>query len=194
MAVDERQPGIGVDAHGGAVVDPTANVIALNEAAAKRQDDLREMNNRLTEARLDCLKEMAALRAEHAKEMARAEAGRLDAIHQVDVLVQTTATASAQATAENLRNQVASVAKQLADQRAVDTQENNKRISALELAISEGKGKEAVADPMLEKLYTKIDGLVGTKSEGGKAMWGYVAGAIALAYLLFQFAQSLKHQ
>jgi hypothetical protein len=37
----EQRPGVGVDGRGGAVVDPTENVKALNAAEAKRQDDLR---------------------------------------------------------------------------------------------------------------------------------------------------------
>jgi hypothetical protein len=41
MSGKPSNAGQGVDAQGGPVVDPTANVIALNEAANRRQDDLR---------------------------------------------------------------------------------------------------------------------------------------------------------
>lgn len=47
------RPGIGVDARGGAVVDPTENVKALNAAEAKRQDDLRNLEIRLQNALRD---------------------------------------------------------------------------------------------------------------------------------------------
>ena len=92
---NRREAGIAVDAFGGGVVDPTANVIALTEAANKRQDDLRaasdrrtddlrELNNIRLQANADHLKEMAELRANHALEMSKMESNRLDAIRQVD--------------------------------------------------------------------------------------------------------------
>src|ERR1700681_4817181 len=122
------QSGIGVDAYGNPTVDPTANVIALNEAANRRQDDLREDAIRLLDCRVDCLREVVTLRAEHAKdistiienhsrEMRANEAQRLDSIRQVDVTavrteasraleaIQTLAATSAR-DAETLRNLV----------------------------------------------------------------------------------------
>jgi hypothetical protein len=44
------RPGIGVDARGGQVIDPTENVKALNAAEAKRQDDLRNMEAKFQNA------------------------------------------------------------------------------------------------------------------------------------------------
>jgi len=46
----ENRAGIGVDARGGAVIDPTENVKALNAAEAKRQDDLRGMEAKFQNA------------------------------------------------------------------------------------------------------------------------------------------------
>jgi hypothetical protein len=99
----QGRPGIGVDSHGGNVIDPTENVKALSEASDKRQDDLRELNNRRLDAnitRVDAelnsirrtlsaqsrsTKEIIKLQAKHAKEMQVAEAKRIDAIRAVDV-------------------------------------------------------------------------------------------------------------
>lgn len=99
--------GIGVDAHGGAVIDPTENVKALAAAAAERQDDLRALNDlrvdtkvgyleKIVDIRATCnreigdlralhIGEMMKLRAEHAKELGDKETDRLNAIRQVDV-------------------------------------------------------------------------------------------------------------
>jgi len=69
--------GLGVDAYGQPVIDPTANVIAIIEAAIKRQDDLREAESRH-------VREVAKLRAEYSMELRASEAARLDAIRKVD--------------------------------------------------------------------------------------------------------------
>ncbi len=44
------RPGIGVDARGGQVIDPTKNVLDLVEAAIRRQDDLRVAEAKLQDA------------------------------------------------------------------------------------------------------------------------------------------------
>jgi hypothetical protein len=107
-------PGIGVDAFGGPVIDPTTNVLNLVDAAIRRQDDLREADNRR-------LTEIAELRAEYDEKLRRAETARIDAIRAVDVgAVNRAAEVSAQqamtlaaqvaTSAETLRAQVAAAA------------------------------------------------------------------------------------
>jgi len=107
-------PGPGVDARGRPVVDPTANVISILEAAVQRQDDLREAEGR----RID---EKAELRAEYDEKLREAESKRIDAIRAVDVgaVNRAAEVAAAQATtlaaqvatsAETLRTQVAAAA------------------------------------------------------------------------------------
>ncbi len=107
-------PGPGVDAQGVPVIDPTANVLALVEAAIRRQDDLREQEAKYTE-------QLAALRARHAADMQDKETARIDAIRAVDVgavsraaevsAVQASTLAAQVATsAETLRGQVAAAA------------------------------------------------------------------------------------
>lgn len=82
-------PGIGVDAHGGGVIDPTSNVLALVEAAVTRQDDLREAGaarlNQITELRAEHNAELIRLRSEYDDKLRAAEALRINAIRAVDV-------------------------------------------------------------------------------------------------------------
>lgn len=73
-----RRAGIGVDTFGGPIVDPTANVTALNVASNKRQDDLREMESAH-------VRELMAMRAIFNEELRKAESARIDAIRAVDV-------------------------------------------------------------------------------------------------------------
>jgi hypothetical protein len=105
-----QPPGPGVDAQGRAVIDPTVNVIALNEAANKRQDDLREMS-------IQHIQETLRMHIDHAKELRgadkelrQAESDRLDAIRAVDVQNVQTATTAAEARASVLAQQVVTTA------------------------------------------------------------------------------------
>lgn len=231
-------PGLGVNASGGPALDPTANVIALSEAANKRQDDLREANDELTRARIDAMQRalelhdrwdierhvadeklavardehrtgVAALRAEHAAELRAAEAARVNSIREVDredvaksaataqqaistLAMSTTAlaerlAASTAALAETLRGQVASTAQAAENRLNAVTSETNKRLTALELAMSEGRGKQTVEDPRMERLTTLVDSLsrnnsVGAgKSEGVSATMAAIVTAIGVA-------------
>lgn len=128
------------DRSGGPVVDPTANVIALIEAATARQDDLREETTKridaglihqqeLAKVRDECARDMADIRERHSKEIRTLESDRLDKIRQVDVLagntasdrsliaIQTLATSQA-AAAETLRSMVTTTAATIATQTA----------------------------------------------------------------------------
>lgn len=149
--------GIGIDAWGGGAVDPTENVKSLSEASARRQDDLRDANNKYLDCRIKCMEHMAVLRAEHAKEIRLLEADRLEKIRQVDVLNASTAADRAgeairalalqtTAIAEAGRTTAANTAAQMAAQLTSLFAESNKRISALELSSSAGTGKSAGAD------------------------------------------------
>ncbi len=94
--------------------DPTANVIAIIEAAVKRQDDLR------TSESLH-VREVAALRAAHANDLRIAETARIDAIRavvagavnraaEVSGTQAVTLAAQVATSAETLRTQVAAAA------------------------------------------------------------------------------------
>lgn len=204
--------------------DPTENVKALSEAANKRQDDLREADRKLTDARHDGAKALADLRAECNHELAlaeskrvneqlairagyeeqlrTAEAKRIDAIRAVDVNAVSVASQRASDQASVLATQVAQSAEQLRTQVAQSAEALralvattaataattlqqlvtglSTRLTTLEQAQYEGKGKQSYADPAFAELLTKVDSLRGTKSEGIGASWGIFLGAAGL--------------
>ena len=194
--------GLGVDYRGRPVVDPTENVIALVEGNAKAAAALREADNRYYDEVMKNLKEMSNLRAQHQRELDGAESARLDSIRKVDredgnrtaLSAQNAITTLATTTntmAETLRNQVATVAGVAESRQAAFSADVNKRLSALELSSSEGKGKQTVSDPQMEKLTELVGQLArnqasGTgKGEGMEKMWGwFVAAAVAGVALL----------
>lgn len=190
-------PGIGVDAAGGAVIDPTKNVLDLVEAERRRQDDLREAERRYFDAENAHVKEMAAMRAMYQEKLDAAESARLDSIRQVDredvnktaaqalSAIQTLA-ATTGTTAETLRTQVATTAQATANALTTITGEINKRLSALELTSSEGKGKQTIADPQYERLSMMVENLTRAqatgsgKSEGISMIGALIMGGVAL--------------
>lgn len=126
-------------------IDPTANVIALVDAAMKRQDDLRDLESRHVEA-------VARLREDHHEKVRELESNRLDAILRASTVsreseasgVQTAVRELANVTdrnAETLRNQVATTAAAQASTLAAMVAQINDRISALEKSAYEGAGK-----------------------------------------------------
>jgi hypothetical protein len=89
----EERAGVGVDAKGGSVIDPTENVKALNAAEAHRQDGLREaesklqnalrvagekLQNDLREAETRRINELAAQKQSFDLELARVNRAALD--------------------------------------------------------------------------------------------------------------------
>jgi hypothetical protein len=193
--------GLGVDAAGSPVVDPTENVKALSEAAQQRQDDLREAHTKLVEANLLRLEQIATLRAEHATALAKLESDRLNAIRQVDVLAVNTAADRAAAAiqalaattatnAETLRTALTTTATTIATQTANTVQGITERLAALEKSSYEGLGKSRVADPMVDQLLREVKALresgAGStgKSAGATAMWGYVAAGFGFLLTL----------
>lgn len=187
------------------MIDPTENVISLTEAANKRQDDLREMNNSRIDAELKHLSEMASLRAEHQKEIAVLESTRLNAIRQVDVLAVNTAADRAAAAiqalasttasnAENLRNALTTTATAIATQTAGSFSAITERVAALEKSSYEGKGKERMADPMMAEMLAEMKSLresrasVVGKSEGVSASWVLLIGVVVLISTLLGIA------
>jgi len=183
------------DSSGGPVVDPTANVIALNDAANRRQDDLREANNRWIIAEIQQLKELLRAQAEHAKELAEKESSRLDSIRQVDEVTKTAAQAQNSLAISTLAKQTTDIATTLSTQvqttaqaaearRQADMAEVTKRVSALELALSASVGKSTVADPALIELAAAVKTLASKENtrtgfDAGKA--AAIAAGLAAA-------------
>lgn len=208
-----RRPGNGligqaVDRFGDLAVDPSQNVLQLTEAAVQRIDDMADLRDRLMDEKIKRmeresihLNEKAEIRAEQNERLRQAEAARLDSIRQVDREdVNKTAAqalgaiqilqAQTNTTAETLRAQVANTATTIANQLTQLFAESNKRLSALELTSSEGRGKQARDDPQMERLTQMVEALAKAnasgagKSAGGAAMWGYVVGGFGFLLTL----------
>ena len=187
--------GMGVDAHGGPVIDPTENVLALVEAAVQRQDDLRITNDKRIEQHFGHVEMIAQLRADQVKAMQEAEAMRLNSIRQVDVLAVSTAAdralsaiqtlaATTAANAENLRSALTATAATIATQLDRTVAGINERLAALERSSYEGKGKEAMADPQMERLSALVESLARQQSTGaGKSAGIGTAWAVALGVI-----------
>jgi hypothetical protein len=188
----------------------------LQEAGAKRQDDLRGLNDRRIDAeirvlaaQLDGLEKRMVLRAEHAKEIRLLESDRLEKIRQVDVLagntaadralvaIQTLATTQA-AAAETLRSMVTTTATTIAAQNAETVSQMTQRIAQLEKSSYEGAGKQAVADPMMAELVAEMKAMRTTvtsdagQTEGANNLWKLIAGGILLLLAVLGWADKLS--
>lgn len=106
-------------------IDPTANVIALNEAANKRQDDLREAAEKLFQSKIDAVNK----RIDDAIE-------RFDSLRGSDREDIKKTAASVDTTASTLRTQVETTAKAKDEQFTAFQSEMYKRLSAVELGAS----------------------------------------------------------
>jgi len=158
-------PGVAVDAQGGAVIDPTKNVLDLVLAAVERQDDLRKaeqhfqtsMHEVLVRSRdhdLEAIRRESALRNDFQSELRKAETARLDAIRAVDVAAvqqaaQVSATQAATlaqqvaTSAETLRTQVAASAQAATVSLAAALEPIIRDIADLRRAQYEAQGKSA---------------------------------------------------
>lgn len=193
--------GLAVDASGGPVIDPTANVLSLVEAAVQRLDDLRDAESRRSN-------DISALRAEHAKELASAESKRIDAIRAVDV--NAVAVASERATqqasvlatqvtasADALRILVSTTATTMATASEKFTAQLTERIALIERAQYEGKGRQGVTDPQLVALLDEMKSLresravVTGKGEGISTSWVILLGAVSLIATLVAIGSAL---
>jgi len=125
-------PGVGVDAFGGGVIDPTKNVLDLVGAATLRIDDLANLRTQLQGERVervDLLRQADSRRleelrlaesrrvdsqmrtwADHQRDLSAAEAKRIDAIRQIDVAAVAVAHERATQQATTLAAQVATSA------------------------------------------------------------------------------------
>lgn len=99
----EGSPGPSTDRHNEPVVDPTANVLLLVEAAVKRIDDIAELRAKQES-------HIADLRADYDQKLRIKEAERIDAIRAVDVSNVQRAADVVATQAETLRKQVTDTA------------------------------------------------------------------------------------
>jgi hypothetical protein len=163
--------GVPVDAAGGPTIDPTANVLQLVEGAIRRVDDLRDSDRvyveRLIHDEKDHIREILTLRSEHFKELAIAEAKRIDAIRAVDVGAVAVAAERQVAAAGVLADQLAKSAEQtraLVQDQAVTVATAQRqliepmmaRLAALERTQAEGIGRSGVADPQTAAMMAEL--------------------------------------
>lgn len=151
--------GIGVDAMGGPVIDPTKNVLDLTAAANKRQDDLRNAHDLLIAAEIRRLEEsvrrveqVSELRAAHAREVGLIHQGHDREIHKMeqdklaafrasDEMARITEANRSLAAIQVVERTLNSTATALASQNAENNVEVNRRLAALEKSSYEGAGK-----------------------------------------------------
>lgn len=169
------------------VIDPTKNVSELVSLVNRRQDDLREAQDRYVAAQIQHVKDTAELRADHVRQLQEAESKRIDAIRTVDVnavrvaeervqqAVQALATITA-TNAETLRTAVAvsasTIAEQTRDAATANAQqtaardaEMNKRIAALEQASYKGEGSKQIADPMMAEFMADVKSMLRSQTQ-----------------------------
>jgi hypothetical protein len=183
--------GLGVDARGGPVVDPTENVIALVQANKERADDLRKADRNLAKAELKAVRREAKLRTWHNKEMRKLESGRLDAIRNVDVAAritdQKTALDAIQALAAQTQSNRDALSKQVADVAAALAEANKPqldRIAALERTSYMGAGEKAVADPAMALLAESVAQLVKQNAQGSGERRGATTAVLGMKDLV----------
>jgi hypothetical protein len=196
--------GMGVDIHGGPVIDPTKNVLDLVDASVRRLDDMTLLRAELVaekilrlERQIDLITQMATMRAEHQKDLDALESKRLDAMRQVDqIAVKTEAdrastaitalAAAASTTAETLRSAVNTSATNLATQLDRTVTAITERIAALEKSSYTGQGKQAVVDPQVTEMLMEMRALRTTqaqgagKGEGINLAWVVLLGVVSL--------------
>jgi hypothetical protein len=184
-----ESPGAGVDSEGRAVVDPTANVLALVEAANQRQDDLRAAESR----RLDELRQQESswtmklldLRSQHAEDLRIAEAKRIDAIRAYDTNAVAVASQRSAEQATVLANQLTQSTEAMRALVARTDQALGTRLSTLELSMSQQQGRSARDDPAMSALLQEVQQLrQATDSARGVGVgrsnaWMILLGALA---------------
>ena len=145
--------GVAVDAYGAMAYDPSENVKALSEALSQRQDDLRDLNNKYLDARLDAMEKSAVKDAAHAREIRELESSRIDATRETDMIARNTAAAQAltaiqtlaattSAEREALRSLVSTTATTIAAQTDRIVGQMTDRIAVLEKTSYTGAGKD----------------------------------------------------
>lgn len=146
---EQRPTGLGIDAAGGPVVDPTENVKQLVIAETRRQDDLREMES--AHAR-----EIMDLRARYDDKLREAEAKRIDAIRAVDVAAVNRAAEVSSTVAATLAAQVATTAETLRATLAAALEPIIKDIADLRRAQYEQVGSKAQGTESRAALYAAV--------------------------------------
>lgn len=170
------------DAHelsgGELTVDPTENVKALVALENRRQDDLRNLNDRRVDAelrvvsvRVESLEKLAAITATYEEKLSNAEAKRIDAIRAVDVNAVAVASQKQQDQATVLANQVVASADALRGLVAT---------TATAAAQASQQITAALSDRITQLEKTSYEGA--GKGTGAKNLWGIMVAATVLLF------------
>lgn len=156
--VQGSAPGIGVDARGGGVIDPTKNVENLVRALEITFERLREADKELFSARFDGIKELVSTMSRHLVEyqnaMRDAETRRIDQLAQNRQDFQNTIR---DMLAESVRTTSTLVSTQLVQiQATFDT-----RVSKLEAGAFTQAGKSSVSDPATAEALQRMASAIG---------------------------------
>lgn len=181
-----------------------ADMLRIDELRAA---EIRRIDDSLSaEARR--VDEQMVLREHYEESLRQAEAKRIDANRAGDAAavataneraVQQAAALATQMTAmiENTRSLIASSTASATQQLQAATNAMNERISTLERASYEGKGKESLTDPMLSELVKKMETVITTmstntgKGMGASSLWGYIIGAIGVITVVITLVMKL---
>lgn len=147
------QPGIGVDSRGGAVIDPTKNVLDLVRAESTRQNDMRDALKELMTTTVAGLKEQIKIMYDgmvmFQNAQRDAETRRIDELAETRQEFQNTIR---DMLAESVRTTSTLVSTQLAQiQATFDT-----RVSKLEAGAFTQAGKSSVSDPATADALTRM--------------------------------------
>jgi hypothetical protein len=182
------RPGVGVDARGGAVIDPTRNVLDLVRAESKYQDAQRDSQDKLLNEKVGNLKDMLKLVSDSMIQFQNAqresETRRIDQLASTRQEFQNTIR---DMLAESVRTTSTLVSTQLVQiQATFDT-----RVSKLEAGAFTAAGKSSVADPAISDAITRMmseirsmkiqqDSMMTADSSVGGVAKGREAAAVAM--------------
>lgn len=172
-------------------------------AEIKRLDDLMAAESRR-------VNEQSALRAEYSDRLRVAETARLDAIRVVDVNAVSVANEKAAQQAvvlatqlagssDTLRSLVAAASAATSQQISQLSVQLSDRLSLLEKAQYENKGRSGVSDPQLAEWIKEMklmrDNLTEKKgsSAGARELYGWLIGGISLIAVIIMAIMAFKH-
>lgn len=171
-----QQPGVGIDAHGGGVIDPTKNVLDLVRAESKYQDAMRDAQASFQNAMRDSQEKLQNW-------MRDAESKRVDQLASVR---ETYETRIADMLAESVRSTSTLVSSQLVQIQATF----NDRVSKLEEFRWSSTGRSSVADPARDEAMSLMARAIASQGETTAATMSKVADTNAKA--ISELAASLR--
>jgi transposase len=153
-----------------------ANFNALRGADHTLREAMRDADRRLHDSEMKRIDEVSILRANHAAELAQAEAKRIDAIRAVDVNAVAIATERANAQAQVLANQVQSSAETLRSLVATTAQSQKQqydqttaqlsdRLTTLEQQQYKGLGSAGQIPPLVQEQLDRQAALISSLKE-----------------------------